>query len=90
MITGDMAQWAAVGFIVLSQIGMWIRNSASVKTEIKNIYKKLDDEYTGLGAIKQSVDEQKIHCAEVSTPLVARVKGLEIQINENSKRKIRK
>ena len=45
--------------------------------QIKGINGKLDDPNTGLGAIKKSVDEQKVHCAGVVSGFRERIKNLE-------------
>lgn len=85
---GEIAQWVMTIAVALGLIVTWVRNgrkqgtdwgslSGSLETEIKNIKDKLDDENTGLGAIKNGVDEQKLHCAKISTELKTRVHSLE-------------
>jgi len=60
-----------------------------LKMEINTIKSKLDDPENGLGSIKKSVDDQKLHCVAVSTDLAARVKTNTDEINllRKSKRK---
>lgn len=45
-----------------------------LKMEITVIKDQLEDSDTGLGAIKKSVDGQRLHCAEVSTAISTQVK----------------
>ena len=45
-----------------------------LKMEIAGIKAKLDDPDTGLGTIKKCVDDQRLHCAEVSTRIEGQVK----------------
>ena len=42
-----------------------------LKLEIASVNKKLENPATGLEAIKKSVDEQRLHCAETSTRIEA-------------------
>ena len=49
----------------------------ALSTEIKNIHKRLDDDKTGLGAIKGAVDGQALLCKGISTDLTGRVGTLE-------------
>jgi len=81
---GDIAQWVMTVAVALGLIVTWVRNGrnqaakwGSLEMEIKNIKDKLDDKNNGLGAIKSSVDEQKLHCAKISTELKTRVHALE-------------
>lgn len=50
-----------------------------LKTEltgkIENVTKKLDDPNDGLGAIKKAVEEQKVHCAKVSSTIAEQAKA---------------
>jgi len=79
-----IAQWAAVGIIAIGLVATWLRNNRSqgkhqgiLETEIKNINDKLEDENTGLGAIKKCVDDQKVYCARISSGYGERIKDLE-------------
>ncbi|KKN03032.1 hypothetical protein LCGC14_1111830 [marine sediment metagenome] len=85
---GVIAQWAAVGVLAASQTLYILRNrngkvaedteeKTQIKSDLKNIKGQLNDPKTGLGAIKQSVDDQKLHCANVSTELSGKIKTLE-------------
>ena len=49
-----------------------------LKMEVSSITKALGNPDTGLGAIKKCVDEQRLHCTEVST----RIEG---QVSTNAK-----
>jgi len=88
MHSGEIAQWVMTIAVALGLIVTWVRNGRNqgakwgsleteMKTEMKNIKDKLDDENTGLGAIKKGVDDQKLHCAKISTELKTRVNALE-------------
>lgn len=79
-----MAQWVATAIIAIGLGATWYRNGrnqakqwGSLETEVKNIKESLDDENTGLGAIKKSVDEQKLHCTKISTNFKSRIERLE-------------
>jgi len=48
-----------------------------LKADVKRIEEKLADPHTGLVAIKEGQEEQKNHCATVSTGLQERVKNIE-------------
>ena len=79
-----IAQWVATCLIAVGLITTWVKNGrqsakneSELKSEVKHINKKLDDPNSGLGAIKASVDEQKVHCANVSSALKAKVEALE-------------
>jgi len=52
---------------------------------MENVEKQLSDENHGLGAIKKSIDEQKLHCAEVSTALITRLNNVEKHANRREK-----
>ncbi len=43
-----------------------------ITMEIKSIKEKLDNPENGLGSIKKCVDDQRLHCAEVSTRIEAK------------------
>ena len=65
-------------------IGVWIKNGknqseerGALKKEFEFMNNEIQSEDHGLTAIKRSVDEQKLHCAKVSTSLSERVKSLE-------------
>lgn len=53
------------------------KQMSELQSDIKHIKDKIDDPYSGLNAIKSAVDEQKLHCVEVSTALKGRVNTLE-------------
>ncbi|MBA7656440.1 hypothetical protein ES703_64364 [subsurface metagenome] len=75
---------AGIGIVAVGLIATWVRNGRSqskrdgvLEERITNLSKKLDDENTGLGAIKKSVDDQKINCARMTSSFEERIKGLE-------------
>lgn len=78
--------FSVVGVIIVG-VGLiitWVRNGRSqskrdgvLEERIKNINKKLEDEHTGLGAIKESVDKQEVHCAKITSSFAERIKSLE-------------
>ncbi len=49
----------------------------AVQSDIEHISETLSDPHSGLGAIKESVDAQKNHCADLSGRLDERVKSIE-------------
>ena len=49
----------------------------ALQSDIKHIDEALKDPHSGLGAIKESVDEQKTNCANLSGRLDERVLGIE-------------
>jgi len=78
--------FAVVGVVILaiSLIATWVRNGRSqskrdgiIEERIKGINKRLDDENTGLGAIKTSVEKQAVHCAKMTSSFIERIKNLE-------------
>ena len=84
----SIAHWAATGLVFVGLCYTIWRNGSHqakandiIKTELKmeigNIKEKLDDEHFGLGAIKDSIDEQKLHCASITGDYGARIKRLE-------------
>ena len=84
MTAGEMASIIGVIIIGLGLIGTWVRNGrsqgkqlGSLDTRMENLDKKLDDPNTGLGAIKNSVDNQAINCARITSSYSERIKTLE-------------
>lgn len=64
--------------------GTWLQNGRTqakrdgiMEERIEGINKRLDDENTGLGAIKKSVEKQAIHCAKMTSSFIERIKNLE-------------
>jgi len=55
--------------------------------EVRGVKKQLDDPKTGLSAIKESVEEQKLHCVKVSTGLSIQVETNAVEIAELRKRR---
>ncbi|GAH55622.1 unnamed protein product [marine sediment metagenome] len=88
MTGGEIGSFIGIGILGVSLILTAVRNGktqtkymASMETrqneQIKGINGKLDDSNTGLGAIKKSVDEQRVHCAGVVGDFGARIENLE-------------
>lgn len=76
--------WITTTFSAIGVIYAIVRNGSrgkkqdeKLKTELKmelaSIKKKLDDPDTGLGSIKKCVDDQKLHCAQISTKIEGQV-----------------
>jgi len=84
MTVGDI--FAVVGVVVIG-IGLiitWVRNGNSqskrdgvLEERISNLSMKLEDKNTGLGAIKNAVEDQKVHCAKMTSSFKERIKNLE-------------
>ena len=77
--------WITSTFSAIGVIYAIVRNGsrgkkqdAQLKTELKmevaGIKEKLDDPDTGLGSIKKCVDDQRLHCVEISTRIDSQVK----------------
>jgi len=77
--------WLTSSFSAIGVIYAIVRNGSrkkaqdeQLKTEIKMdisiIKAQLDNPENGLRAIKRCVDEQRLHCAQVSTRIEAQVK----------------
>lgn len=84
MSFGEILAIGGVIIIGIGLIGTWIRNGKSqskrdgvLEERIEGINRRLDDENTGLGAIKKSVDKQEVHCAKMTTSFAERIKTLE-------------
>lgn len=84
MSTGEIISVIGVSLVGLGLIWTWVHNSrgeagylGSLGTKLEGVEKRLDDEHTGLGAIKESVDKQVTYCARVSSGFEERIKGLE-------------
>lgn len=78
--------FAVVGVVLLaiSLIATWVHNGRSqskrdgaLEQRIKGIENKLDDDNNGLSAIKKSVDDQRVHCAGMTSSFQERIKDLE-------------
>jgi len=81
---GAVAQWVATGVIFIGMLGAWKRNGKSASQDygalnekVSHIKDQLSDPANGLSAIKKSVDEQRLNCAEISTSYGGRIDSLE-------------
>jgi len=70
--------------VAIGLIATWLRSGKSqarrdglLEERIAGIQKLLDNEHTGLGAIKKSVEDQKVHCATMTSSFAERIKTLE-------------
>ena len=84
MVVSEIAPLVGVGVVAVGLIATWIRNGRSqarrdgiLEERINSINKSLDDENTGLGAIKKSVEKQAVHCAGITSSFEERIKNLE-------------
>ncbi|MBA7541069.1 hypothetical protein ES705_33376 [subsurface metagenome] len=84
MTVGEILSIAGFCIVAVGLIATWVRNGRNqskrdgiLEERINNLSKKLDDENTGLGAIKKCVDKQAIHCAGITGSFEERIKGLE-------------
>lgn len=78
--------FSVVGVIVVGAGLMvtWNRNGKSqskrdgvLEERIFNLSKKLEDENTGLGAIKTAVENQRVNCAQITSSFKEKFKNLE-------------
>lgn len=92
-----IAQWAATVVLAGGFLFTIRRNSkgkeikdTELKTELKgeilSLREKLDDPNDGLKAIKKSVDDQRLHCAKISTALKTKVNGIEQELDKKGKK----
>jgi len=84
MTTGELFSVIGVVVIGIGLIVTWVRNGRSqskrdgvLEQRIKGVEDKLADDNTGLGAIKKSIDDQRVHCAGVTSSFKERIKNLE-------------
>lgn len=84
MSVAEIIALVGLGLVGLGLLATWRRNGRNeaeylggLKVEISNIKAKLDDKDTGLSAIKNGVNEQKVHCAEITSGFAERIKTLE-------------
>jgi len=84
MAVGEIFSVVGVVVIGIGLIVTWVRNGRSqskrngvIEERISGINKRLEDENTGLGAIKKSVDKQEVHCAKITSSFSERIKNLE-------------
>jgi len=84
MESGVIFSMAGVVVVALGLAATWIRNGRHqakrdgvLEQRMKGVEDKLDDDNNGLSAIKKSVDDQRVHCAGVTSAFNERIKGLE-------------
>lgn len=81
---GEAFAVIGVVFLAIGLVATWVRNGRGqakrdgvLEEKINSIDKRLEDENTGLGAIKNSVEEIKVNCASVTGSFKERFKNLE-------------
>ena len=84
MPPGEAFSVIGVVFLAIGLIATWIRNGKSqskrdgvLEQRIKGVEDKLCDDNNGLSAIKKSVDDQRVHCAGITSSFKERIKNLE-------------
>lgn len=84
MTAGEIFPVAGVIIVAIGLTITWIRNGRSqakrdgvIEEKINGLSKRLEDKDNGLGAIKKSVDDQRVHCAGVTSSFKERLKDLE-------------
>jgi len=84
MAAEEIFSIAGVIVLALGLVATWVRNGRSqskrdgiIEERINGINKRLDDENTGLGAIKKAVEKQEVHCAKMTSSFAERIKSLE-------------
>ena len=81
-----MEIFSVIGVVIVG-IGLiitWVRNGKSqakrdgvLEERINNISKTLDNENSGLGAIKKAVENQRVKCSDITSSFKERIKNLE-------------
>jgi len=84
MAIGEIFSVTGVIIVGVALVVTWVRNGKSqskrdgiLEERIQGINKRLEDENTGLGAIKKSGDKQEVHCAKITGSFGERLKNLE-------------
>ena len=84
MSVGEIFPVVGVIIVAVGLIITWVRNGKSqskrdgvLEERINGINKRLEDENTGLGAIKTAVENQKVHCAKITSSFAEKIKNLE-------------
>ena len=88
MTAAEILPVAGFVLVAIGLIATWARNGRSqakymgametrFTEQIKTVFSILNNEHTGLGAIKESVDDQKEKCAGVTSGFEERIKSLE-------------
>jgi len=84
MTIGDIFPVAGVIILAIGLAVTWIRNGrgqakrdGAIEEKINGLSKRLEDKDNGLSAIKKSVDEQRVHCAGITSSFKERLKDLE-------------
>ena len=84
MAVGEMFSVIGVVVIGIGLIVTWVRNGRKqskrdgvLEQRMKGVEDKLDDDNNGLSAIKKSVDDQRVHCAGITSSFKERLKNLE-------------
>jgi len=83
MSVAEVVSIVGVCVVGVGLVCTWVRNGrgqsrhqGALEADVIHIKDKIDDEHTGLGAIKQSVDNQAVHCAKISSGFEERIKNL--------------
>ena len=84
MTPGEIFPVAGVIIVAIGLAVTWIRNGRSqskrdgaLEQRMKGVEDKLDDDNNGLSAIKKSVDDQRVHCAGITSSFAEKIKHLE-------------
>ena len=84
MTPGEIFSAAGISIVAIGLLITWVRNGRSqakrdgiLEERINGIQSRLDDEHTGLGSIKKSVEKQEVHCAKITSSFAEKIKHLE-------------
>jgi len=84
MSAAEVFSIIGVCLVGMGLIVTWVHNGRSearkmgaLQEKVTNVETELKDENHGLGAIKDEINDFKLHCAKVSTSLKGRVETLE-------------
>lgn len=92
MEAGNIAEWIAIGIIFIGQIVTWVRNGQEQSSE-RAVMKKRVDEFEGvikelsvdIKSASKAVNDQAVHCANISSTVTAKVNNLEKWVSDIAK-----
>jgi len=84
MTAGEIFPVVGTIIVGIGLIVTWVRNGRSqskrdgvLEEKINGIQSRLNDEHSGLGAIKNAVESQEVQCAKITSSFKEKFKNLE-------------